>query len=392
MSSPLASVAFRTLPPGGGQVLSKAVTMADTLGTRALNRATLARQMLLAREDATVADAVERLAGMQAQEPRPPYLGLWSRLTGFRADDLRAALHDRSVVRATMMRGTLHLVSAADYAAFRTPIQPMLDSALRALGKRAEGLDRAALVPAARELLLERPRTFNEIRALLQERFPNADDRALGHAVRMWLPLVMVPTGDRWGFPRTSEFTLAEAWLGAPPDASTAAEALVLRYLAAFGPATAADAQTWSGLPALGEVLDALRPRLRVFADERGRELFDLPDAPRPDEDVPSPARFLPEFDNLVLAYADRTRIISDEHRPALTTKNLRVRATFLWDGFARGVWETETKRKTATLRLRPFDRLPQEALRALTTEGDALLRFAEPEAKEHLVTVTTEA
>ncbi|MFC6882406.1 winged helix DNA-binding domain-containing protein [Actinomadura yumaensis] len=366
--------------------------MADILGTRALNRATLARQMLLAREDATVADAVERLAGMQAQEPRPPYLGLWSRLAGFRADDLRAALHDRSVVRATMMRGTLHLVSAADYAAFRAPIQPMLDSALRVLGKRAEGLDRAALVPAARELLLERPRTFNEIRALLQERFPDADDRALGYAVRMWLPLVMVPTAERWGFPRTSEFTLAEAWLGAPPDASTAAEALVLRYLAAFGPATAADAQTWSGLPALGEVLDALRPRLRVFADERGRELFDLPDAPRPDEDAPSPARFLPEFDNLVLAHADRTRIISDEHRPALTTKNLRVRATFLWDGFARGVWEIETKRKTATLRLRPFDRLPREALRALTTEGDALLRFAEPEAKEHLVTVAAEA
>ncbi|MDL4770590.1 winged helix DNA-binding domain-containing protein [Actinomadura xylanilytica] len=362
--------------------------MANTFGLRALNRATLARQMLLAREDVPVSEAVERLGGLQAQEPRPPYLGLWTRVAGFQAADLHAALHDRSLVRATMMRGTLHLVSAADYTALRAPLQPMLDAALRVLGKRAEGLDLDAVLPVARELLLERQRTFNEVRALLRERFPEVDDRALGHAVRMCLPLVMVPTQDRWGFPRTSEFALAESWVGTAPDEKAAPEALVLRYLAAFGPASAADAQAWSGLPGLAEVLDGLRPGLRVFADERGRELFDLPDAPRPDEDAPAPARFLPEFDSLVLAHADRTRVISDAHRPALTTKNLRVRATFLWDGFACGTWEMESRRTTATLRLRPFEPLPREALDDLTAEGRALLRFAEPDAKDHVVTV----
>jgi hypothetical protein len=215
------------------------------------------------------------------------------------------------------------------------------------------------------------------------------NERALGFAVRMCLPMVMVPTQDRWGFPRTAQFAPADGWLGAPPSGSPAVAELLLRYLEAFGPASAADAQTWSGLPALAEVLDGLRPRLRAFSDERGRELFDLPDAPRPDGDTPAPARFLPEFDNLVLAHADRTRIISDEHRPGLTTKNLRVRATFLWDGFARGTWDLERKRKTATLRLRPFEPLPRGALKELTAEAESLLAFTEPDATD--LQVTTE-
>jgi hypothetical protein len=198
----------------------------------------------------------------------------------------------------------------------------------------------------------------------------------------------MVPTDDRWGFPRSAEFASADGWLGAAPSAGAAEDDLVLRYLEAFGPASAADAQTWSGLRSAGETLERLRPRLAVFADDKGRELFDLPGAPRPGEDVPAPARFLPEFDSLVLAHADRRRIIADAHRPSLTTKNLRVRAVFLWDGFARGVWETEYKRKVATLRLRPFEPLPQAALDGLTAEGEALLRFTEPDAKDTVVTV----
>jgi hypothetical protein len=364
--------------------------MTETLTLRALNRATLSRQMLLERAAVPVAEAVGRLCGLQAQEPKPPFLGLWTRLTGFESADLLNAVRDRSVVRATMMRGTLHLMTAEDYLALRASIQPVLDGGLKVLGNRAQGLDLDKVLPAARVLLDEKPRTFNEIRALLQERFPEVNDRALGFAVRMCLPLVMVPTDDRWGFPRTSEFTLAESWLGKAPAAASSPDALVLRYLAAFGPATAADAQEWSGLPKLGEVLDRLRPRLRVFADDKGRELFDLPDAPRPDEDTPAPARFLPEFDNLVLAHADRTRIIAAEHRPSLTTKNLRVRATFLWDGFAAGLWETERKRKVATLRLLPFNKLPKRAVTALTAEGERLLHFAEPEATTHQVIVTT--
>ncbi|CNF48663.1 Protein of uncharacterised function (DUF1006) [Mycobacterium tuberculosis] len=364
--------------------------MTETLSVRALNRATLARQMLLAREAVPVVEAVGRLCGMQAQEPKPPFLGLWTRLDGFEAADLHSVLHDRSLVRATMMRATLHLMTSADYTAFRTAMQPMLDGALRVLGDRAKGLDLQKVVPAARSLLDEAPRTFNEVRALLQEQFPDVNDRALGYAVRLCVPLVMVPTQDRWGYPRTSQFTPAQAWLGTAPAADTAIDELMLRYLAANGPASAADAQTWSGLQSTGEALERLRPGLRVFTDDKGRELFDLPDAPRPGEDVPAPARFLPEFDGLVLAHADRRRIISDEHRPMLTTKNLRVRAVFLWDGFARGIWETEYKRKVATLRMRPFEALPPAAVEELTAEGEALLHFLEPDAKSAAVTVET--
>ncbi|WP_131737503.1 winged helix DNA-binding domain-containing protein [Actinomadura roseirufa] len=357
--------------------------MADTLSVQALNRATLARQLLLAREAIPVADAVGRLCGLQAQEPKPPFFGLWARLEGFRPPDLVQALHDRSVVRATMMRATLHLMTSADYAAFRTSMQPILDGGLRVLGDRAEGLDLGKVVPAARTLLTERPRTFNEVRALLREQFPDVNDRALGHAVRMCVPLVMVPTGDRWAFPRAAEFALADGWLGAAPAPAPSLDELMLRYLAAFGPASAADAQAWSGLPALGEVFDRLRPRLRVFAGDKGRELFDLPDAPRPAEDVPAPARFLPEFDSLMLAHSDRRRVISDAHRPGLTTKNLRVRAVFLWNGLAAGTWDIASKRKIATLNLHPFEPLPPAALDALSAEGESLLRFAEPDAKE---------
>lgn len=362
--------------------------MTETLSVRALNRATLARQMLLAREPIPVSEAVGRLCGMQAQEPKPPFLGLWTRLDGFQASDLHSALHDRELVRATMMRATLHLVTSADYTAFRTAMQPMLDGGLRVLGDRAKGLDLERVVPAARSLLQGEPLTFNEIRALLQQQFPDVNDRALGYAVRLCVPLVMVPTEDRWGFPRTSRFTLADSWLDLGPDAKNAVDELMLRYLAAYGPASAADAQTWSGLSSTGEALERLRPRLRTFTDDKGRVLFDLPEAPRPDEAVPAPARFLPEFDSLVLAHSDRRRVIADDHRPMLTTKNLRVRAVFLWDGFARGIWETEYKRKVATLRMRPFEALPRTAVKELKAEGEAMLRFMEPDAKEAVVTV----
>lgn len=362
--------------------------MTETLSVRALNRATLARQLLLAREPIPVTEAVGRLGGMQAQEPKPPFLGLWTRVEGFQASDLHSALHDRSLVRATMMRATLHLMASTDYTAFRTAMQPMLSDGLRILGDRAKGLDLEKVVPAARSLLEAGPLTFNEIRELLQQRFPDVNDRALGYAVRLCVPLVMVPTEDRWAFPRTSRFALADSWLGSRPNAENAVDELVLRYLAAYGPASAADAQTWSGLSSTGEALERLRPGLGTFNDDKGRELFDLPDAPRPGEDVAAPARFLPEFDSLVLAHADRRRIIADDHRPMLTTKNLRVRAVFLWEGFAHGIWETEYKRKVATLRMRPFKALPRAAVAGLRAEGEAMLRFIEPDAKDTVVTV----
>ncbi|WP_433242971.1 winged helix DNA-binding domain-containing protein [Streptosporangium sp. CA-135522] len=352
----------------------------DTLTTRRLNRATLARQMLLAREKTDVVTAVERIGGMQAQEARHPFTGLWARVADFRREDLHRALHDRVIVRATMMRATLHLMSAADYTAFRPTLRPALTAAVSGRADLFAGLDLDRLLPVARALLRERPRDFTTLRGLLQQEFPEANDRGLGYAVRTQLPLVMVPTEDRWGFPPTADFAAADAWLGSEP-AGEPVEELVLRYLAAFGPATAADAQTWSGIKGLRAVLDGLRPRLRVFRDERGRELFDLPDAPRPDEDVPAPARLLPDFDSLVLAHADRTRLMAEEYRGRVTTKNLRVRATFLWDGFVRGTWQVERRRKAAVLRMTPFEPLGAGAVAELTREADALLRFAEPDA-----------
>jgi hypothetical protein len=360
-----------------------------TLTTRELNRATLARQLLLARSDVAVSDALESLCGLQAQEPGPPFVALWSRLAEFRDEELRQALHDRSVVRATMMRGTLHLASAGDYAAFRPPLQPVLSRAMTgALRGRSEGLDPEVVLPVARSLLEGRPRTFDELRSLLQEAFPEVNHRALGYSVRMLLALVMIPTADRWGFPRVAEFALAEPWIGRSLAESEEPEGVVWRYLSAFGPASAADVQTWSGLQGIKAVLEDLRPRLLVYADEHGRELFDLPDAPRPEEATPAPPRLLPEFDSLLLAHADRTRVIADEHRPAVVTKNLRVRATFLIDGFVRGTWQITRSRRAATLAITPFAPLTKDDDAPLRAEAESLLRFTDPQAQTHEVTV----
>lgn len=362
---------------------------APVLSARELNRATLARQMLLAREPSSVPAAVERLGGMQAQEPKHPFIGLWTRVEGFSAQALLDAIAARDVVRATLMRSTLHLLSARDYAALRLTLQPPMSVALRVLGARAEGLEPEAVVPAARELLAARPLGFDAIRAGLVERFPGVDERALGYAARTLVPLVMVPGEGRWGYPRVAEFGLAEELLNTQL-APAAPEALAERYLGAFGPASAADLQSWSGIAGFKAVLDGMRDRLVVFADERGRELFDLPDAPRPGADAGAPVRFLPEFDNLVLAYDDRSRIIADAHRPLVTTKNLRVRATFLVDGVVAGTWTIAVKRRVATVTLEPFGgaKLSKRVLKELEAEGEALARFAEPEAKEYAVAV----
>ncbi|HEX5404706.1 MAG TPA: winged helix DNA-binding domain-containing protein [Pseudonocardiaceae bacterium] len=353
----------------------------DTLTLRQLNRATLARQLLLDRADIPVSAAVERLCGIQAQEARPPFVGLWSRVAGFRTDDLHSLLHKRTAVRATFLRGTLHVLSAKDYATFRPVMQPVLSETSKVLGSRAKGLEIDKVLPVATALLQEQPRDFNELRALLQAEFPDVNDRALGFTVRMWLPLVMVPTDDRWAFPSVAAFTLAEDWLSAPLSEDDTPDELVRRYLAAFGPATAADVQTWSGLRGIKQVLARLRPELITVRDEKGRELFDLPDAPRPDGDVPAPPRFLPEFDNLVLSHAERTRVIADEHRGHVVTKNLRVRASVFYDGFACGIWDIERKKNSVTLRVTPFRRLPAAAVGALTDEAAEVLSFIEPDA-----------
>jgi hypothetical protein len=357
--------------------------MSETTLTRGeLNRALLARHMLLAREKATPLNAVERLVGLQAQQARPPFVGLWTRLASFERDDLVRLLKARKIVRSTLMRATLHLMTAKDYVALRGAVQPCLSAGMRAvLGDRASGFEVESLLPVARGLFEERPRTFNELRAELVKRFPTANDRALGYAVRTHLPLVTVPDGGDWGYRPDSDFAVAETWLGEPVGTDEKPHALVLRYLAAFGPATAADVQTWSGLGGLKGVLDELRPKLAVFRDERKREMFDLPKAPRPDAETPAPVRFVPEFDNLILAHADRSRVIADEWRPRVVTKNLQVAATFLVDGFVAGTWKVAVVRKVATLTVSPFAPLSAKVKEELAAEGERLVRFVEPGA-----------
>jgi hypothetical protein len=325
---------------------------------------------------------VEQLGGMQAQEPRPPFLGLWSRLRSFRDDDLRSRLRDGTIVRGPFFRATLHLLSARDFAAFRVPLQPALDRAFGVVGARANTLDIPAILEQARSLLSERPRTFNELRPLLFKAFPTADESALGYAVRTMLPLTMVSTEDRFGFPRDSAFALAE------PDATEGAvRELLRRYLAAFGPASAADAQAWSGLPRLGGTFEAMRDELVAFTDERGRELFDLPQAPRPPADTPAPVRFIPDFDNLLLAHADRTRVIADSHHKQLTTKNLRVNAVVLHDGELCALWKLKRAGHAARLEIVPFGSLPKRVHAEIEAEAAALLAYAEPDAARAEIT-----
>ena len=356
---------------------------APALTTRALNRATLARQLLLARERMTPLRAIERLAGMQAQLPRPPFVGLWSRVEGFRREDLTRLLERRTALRATMMRGTLHLVSTRDYLRLRAPIQPALDRmGGSVLGDRAKRFDLDAVVDEARAFFEEAPRTFEALRVHLARRHPGEDLRAMAYAIRLRLPLVLVPTDSRWGHPAAADFAVAASWLGKPLATSTDLRPVVRRYLAAFGPATPADAQTWSGLGPLREVFEALRPELEVFRDERGRELFDLPDAPRPPEETPAPVRLLPEYDNLLLSHADRRRVIADEHRAAVATANLITLPTFLVDGFVAGTWRVTRKGRAATLTLAPFRPLGRKVRTELEAEAEPLLRFVEEDAQ----------
>jgi len=352
------------------------------LGRRALNRALLARQLLLRRAQLPAFDAIKRLVGLQAQAPNPPYAGLWTRLDGFHPDELSRLITERRTVRIALMRGTIHLVTARDCLTLRPVLQPVLDRGLNAIfGARIAGVDTTALVAAGRALAEERPRTYAELGALLRERWPDHDAAALANAVRALAPLVQIPPRGLWGASGPAAHTTVESWLGRPLDADPSPDAMVMRYLAAFGPATVKDIQTWSGLTGLRAVTERLRPRLHVFRDEQGAELFDLPDAPRPDPDTPAPPRFLPDYDNALLSHADRTRIMDDKHRTLVFTKNGIIRATVLVDGFVRGTWKITRRRAAATLIITPFTSLLPRDRAALAEEGTRLLAFAAADA-----------
>jgi hypothetical protein len=352
------------------------------LGLRELNRATLARQMLLEREAVPVGAAVERLVGLQAQLALPPYVGLWTRLRDFDRSHLASAIERREIVKATFLRATLHLVTAEDYARFRTTLRPVLEGASGAIAKqRGADFDVEELLGAARRYIGERPRTFAEISAMLADLLPGQDVGVMRYTVRTQIPLVQVPIADGWGFSNKPEFALAEPWIGRSCSAEDRLRELAFRYLAAFGPASATDMQTWSGLAKLKDAFEKLKPELRTYRVGR-RELLDLPGLPPPDGDTPAPVRFLPEYDNLLLSHADRTRVIADEHRSRVYLPGLRVAATILVDGFVRGAWKVEKTAKAATLVIEPFEKLTRRDRAALAEEGERLVRFVEAKAR----------
>lgn len=376
----------------------------EVLTRRALGRATLARQHLLARADTTAIAMIGHLVGVQAQAPWAPYTGLWTRLTGFAHADLADRLLDRTAARIVVMRGTIHLLTADDALALPGLMAPLLERDLHTnitYAPALRGLDLAELAAAARTLLEARPCGPAELGPLLAERWPDVDPLALVHAARGLLPLVQVPPRGVWGRSGAPTWTTTRAWLGrdapdlADPAALEAAlDNLVLRYLAAFGPASVADAQQWCGLTRLGPVLDRLRPRLLTFRSEpgpgarAGRELFDLPDAPRPTADTPAPVRFLPEFDNLTVAHADRTRLVSEENRRRLWRSNGAVPGTVLVDGVAAGSWKMRQAGRVATLTVAPFARLARADRVAVEAEAQALVPFVADDADSHRVVV----
>ena len=370
----------------------------DLLSLRALNRALLGRQLLLrpvpmpedgarngpARAERVI-ETIEHLVGLQAQAPFPPYYGLWSRLAGFRPDDLARLLLSRQVVRIALMRGTIHLVSARDCLLLRPLVQPAVDRGLSLLlSRQLAGLDTTALAAAGRALVEERPLTFSELGAALSQQWPEHPPAALAQGVRALVPLVQVPPRAVWGAAGQAAHTSAQAWLGRDLEAGPSLDRLVIRYLAAFGPASVRDAQAWSGLTRLQEVADRLRPGLRVFRDEQGTELFDLPGAPRPEPDTPAPARLVAEFDNLVLSHADRGRIISEPNRQRMFTRNGVFPGTVLVDGFVAGMWKISRSRVAAALTVELFGPLRPRDREAVTGEGARLLAFAAPDAPAH--------
>lgn len=360
----------------------------DTLDRRALNRATLARQLLLERAaDRSALDVVRRLVGLQAQDPEPPYFGLWSRIADFRTDDLAALLHGRDVVRATLFRGTQHLVAADDYLWLRPTLQPMLTRWRRgAFGRGTADVDPDALAEAVRALLARGRVARPDLGRALAARWPGRDPVALARSAQGLLPVLHPPPDGLWGRRGATPFVLAEQWLGRPL-AEPRPDGLVLRYLAALGPATVRDVQAWSGMTRLKAVVEGLRPRLRVFRDEDGRELFDLPDAPRPDPGTPAPVRFLALLDNVLVGHDDRSRIVTDAQRPHVV-----VEAPLTVDGFVRGLWRIERPRADARsagtgralLDVRLFEPLSRGEEEAVAEEGERLLRRAAADADGH--------
>lgn len=354
----------------------------ETLDRRALNRALLARQLLLKRHRKAVPATLEHLVGMQAQAPNQPYIGLWSRLQGFHTDQLSRLVESREAVRISLMRNTIHLVTARDAIGLKPLFTPFGERGyLRGSpwGRGMKDADFASIHSAARKLLAERPRTVADLGKRLAEHFPQHDGEAMAYGVRYMLPLVFTPPRGIWGASGAVTLTTFESWFGREPGPPFSPDDVVLRYLGAFGPASPADFRAWSGL-SLRESFERLRPRLKIFRDQNRRELFDLPRAPRPPADLDVPIRYLPDYDNIVLGHADRTRILAEGQHLGMFSAAGIMKGSILVDGFVRAQWKPKTIKGATTLEITPFgDGFSKSDRPAIAAEGVKLLELLAP-------------
>jgi hypothetical protein len=358
------------------------------LTTADLNRALLARQFLLERSRLPLARTLDRIGGIQAQYAPSSYIGLWSRLEGFELAALTRALERRTVVQGTLLRSTIHLVSAKDYWAFAIGTRATRQEAwLRFDRKRLSRSDLTAAAKEVRRALAGKVLHRDELLDLARKRDPERPTH-LWNGLAAWIELVRAPPSGTWGRRRADLYALADEWLEPPTvTPKESVELLLRRYLTGFGPARLADAANWAGLPptALQEAAEELR--LRRFRDEEGRELVDLPRAPLPGGSATTPPRFLPTWDATLLVHARGTQILPERFRPLVfDTKTPHSSPTFLVDGAVAGKWSVEATKEKATLVLAPFERLPAAAKRALRAEAERLVRFLEPDVGSHAV------
>lgn len=346
----------------------------EVLTKRELNRTLLGRQLLLERRAMSAPDALEHLVGMQAQNPLDPYFGLWSRLEGFDPEELSALVASGEAVRAWLMRGTIHLVTARDCLALRLVMDSVIRAALSAqsFGQHTASIDRDELAAAAREVLAGGPMTRAELGRRLAARWPDVAPDALGLAASCVVPLLQVPPRGTWGATQRATMALVESFLGRPLEGDGDPGEAIMRYLRAYGPAAPKDVRAWCYKTGLREVIDRLRPQLRAFRDEGGTELLDVPDGELFAGELPAPPRFLPEYDNAVLSHDDRSRVIA----PGVASR-LWWKGTVLVDGFVDGTWRFERERGSLTLAIGPWSRWRKADRDEVAAEGERLLGFA---------------